>query len=304
MTVRKNHFPDLLNLEGNYMIPNGADVCARTPYGRTILHLLFGSLTVEECHMTKGGKKAEYETDEYDNTEDSEQDQISESGDSIEDSENIENNKQGRISEGSQNSDEGESSGEMKMAERQRMRNLICRHIYCPSVGRIPRYRADINAEVYEGRTPLYFAAENSIPGGLDIHLSRNMDVHIVDIDGNTPLHFIVLSTEYSVVEYYKRNTPLHNSVFRREPAVVDRLLYYGAAVNSVNMKVLTPLDITKLRCSEEKIEAKQVLLTKHDGLVAAELKVGKATMNPSELRSLLSDSGLFKSGQSVSQSL
>ena len=128
---------------------------------------------------------------------------------------------------------------------------------------------SDVNArDPDSGRTPLYFAVENSDCEVVEQLLDRGADVNVQEKTGNTPLHFAAISNASEVVELLLERgayvnaqdnggtTPLHNAASNNASSeIAEVLLGHDADVNVQNNDGNTPLNLARRGDATETVE-------------------------------------------------
>jgi len=125
---------------------------------------------------------------------------------------------------------------------------------YDSEIIRLLNKGADIDAETYEGATPLVFAVANNHYSSVQTLLSFNPDVNKMTSNNETPLIISVRNQNNQIAELLIRGgadidladrhgaTPLHYAILDGSFDVVDLLLYYDGDCNKKANDGTTPL--------------------------------------------------------------
>jgi len=120
-------------------------------------------------------------------------------------------------------------------------------------VARLLAAGADPNVKDLDGKTPLYYAAEQCNADIAELLLRHGADPNAKNVRGETPLHRAVWERCGAVVELLLRRgadpnardadgeTPLHEAVSVRDVALVELLLKHGADPNARDKEGWTP---------------------------------------------------------------
>jgi len=141
----------------------------------------------------------------------------------------------------------------------------------------------DVNVKNDDGLTPLMKAAGWGEKEIAELLIAEGADVNAMS-DGLTTLHFAVELGEKGTAELLIEKgadvnaqcdgiSPLHSSVWRGDKEITELLIAKGANVNSLNEDKGTPLDALSSKELEGVTAKIAILLRKHGGKTAEELK-------------------------------
>ena len=141
----------------------------------------------------------------------------------------------------------------------------------------------DVNLKNDDGLTPLHKAAGMGEKEIAELLIAEGADVNAM-FDGVTTLHWAVELKEKGTAELLIEKgadvnvqchgiSPLHSSVWRGDKEITEMLIAKGANVNSLNEDKGTPLDLLSSKELEGVTAEIAILLHKHGGKTAEELK-------------------------------
>ena len=125
---------------------------------------------------------------------------------------------------------------------------------YASEIERLMGKGADINAETYEGATPLIFAVTNNNISAVKTLLNYNPDLNKITSSYETPLLIAVKNRNFEITEALIRAgadldytdkhgaTILHHASLNGYLDIVDLLLYYSASIDEKSAEGTTPL--------------------------------------------------------------
>ncbi|XP_046424777.1 85/88 kDa calcium-independent phospholipase A2-like [Neodiprion fabricii] len=124
--------------------------------------------------------------------------------------------------------------------------------------------------EMKYGGTPLHWSTSKETINAL---IEQNCDVDVVNFDGRTALHIMVMKkklecvvallTRMASVDIVDKdgNTPLHHAVVHAVPVIVQALIGFGADVNIANHKGETPRHLVQIN---DNADRKKILYMLH----------------------------------------
>ena len=125
---------------------------------------------------------------------------------------------------------------------------------YASEIERLIGKGADINAETYEGASPLIFAVTNNRLTAVKTLLKYKPLLDKVTTSFDTPLQIAVKNRSFEICEALLRGgaeadypdkygaTPLNHASLYGYLDIVDLLLYYGASIDEKSVDGTTPL--------------------------------------------------------------
>ena len=141
----------------------------------------------------------------------------------------------------------------------------------------------DVHVKNDDGYTPLWIAAGWGHKEIAELLIAEGADVNAMS-DGLTTLHWAVELQEKGTAELLIEKgadvnvqcdgiSPLHSSVWRGDKEITELLISKGANVNSLNEDKGTPLDLLSSKELEGVTAEIAILLRKHGGKTADELR-------------------------------